>query len=60
MGIMLDMVQSPSATGADQKDVSVYISKKFTPNFKVQVNAMKGFSNGSPDFGGGTMITGIF
>jgi len=60
VGIMLDMLQSPSATGADQKDVTAYISQKFTPHFKVQVNAMKGFSNGSPDFGGGAMITGIF
>lgn len=60
VGIMLDMAQSPSTTGTGQKDVTVYISKKFTSNFKVQVNAIKGFSNGSPDFGGGAMITGIF
>lgn len=60
VGVMLDMAQSPVSTAADQREVTVYISQKFTPHFKVQVNAMKGFSNGSPDVGGGAMITGIF
>ena len=60
VGLMLDMAQSPTPSAADQQDVTVYISQKVSPDFKVQVNAMKGFSNGSPDFGGGVMVTGIF
>lgn len=60
VGVMLYMAQSPISTAADQQDVTVYISQKLTPHFKVQVNAMKGFSNGSPDVGGGAMIAGIF
>ncbi len=59
-GVMLDMAQSPSSSGSDQQEVTVYISQKIAANLKVQANILKGFSNGSPDFGGGVMITGTF
>lgn len=59
-GIMLDMAKSPSIYSTDQGEVTVFISHKIATNIKVQANALKGFSNGSPDFGGGAMITGYF
>lgn len=59
-GVMLDLAKSPSTTSSDQQEVTVYISKKISPNIKGQVNFLKGFSNGSPDFGGGIMVTGYF
>jgi len=34
--------------------------RELTPDIKVQVHALKGFSNGSPNFGGVLMITGYF
>jgi hypothetical protein len=59
-GVMLDMAKSASFTGSDQREATIYISQKITPNTKVQANLLKGFANGSPDFGGGIMITGYF
>ncbi len=59
-GVMLDAAKSPSATGSDQLEATVYVSQKVASNLKVQANALKGFANGSPDFGCGVMITGYF
>lgn len=59
-GVMLDVAKSPSATGSAQREATFYVSQKIAPNIKVQANVLKGFSNGSPDFGGGVMITGYF
>lgn len=59
-GLMLDVAKSSSSAGADQKEATFYISQKIAPNIKVQANILKGFSNGSPDFGAGVMITGYF
>lgn len=60
VGVMLDVAQSPSSSGSDQQEVTVYISQKIAANLKVQANVLKGFSDGSPDFGVGVMITGYF
>ncbi|MBI3480967.1 MAG: hypothetical protein HY016_11535 [Nitrosomonadales bacterium] len=60
VGAMLDMATSSSPAGANQLEATIYISQKITPKLKVQANVMKGFSNGSPDFGGGAMITSVF
>ncbi len=59
-GVMLDMAKSSNIFSADQREVTVYLSQKLTPDIKVQAHALKGFSNGSPDFGGGVIITGYF
>lgn len=59
-GVMLDVAKSPSTIGADRREATVYISQKLSPSLKVQANLLKGFSNSSPDYGGGVMITGNF
>lgn len=59
-GVMLDIAKSSNIFSTDQREVTVYISRKLTPDMKVQVHALKGFSNGSPDYGFGGMITGYF
>ncbi len=59
-GVMVYMAKSPSAAGSDQQEVTVFVSHKLTPSLKIQVNILNGLSNGSPDFGGGVMITGYF
>lgn len=59
-GVMLDVAKSPSAIGSAQREATLYVSQKIGPNLKVQANVLKGFSDGSPDFGGGIMITGYF
>lgn len=59
-GAMLDMVKSPSTTVGDQREATIFVSQKISDNTKVQANLLKGFANGSPDFGGGVMVTGTF
>lgn len=59
-GVMLDVAKSPGTSGAEQREATVYISQKITSNIKLQANVLKGFANGSPDFGGGVMITAYF
>ena len=60
VGVMLNYVQSATAAAANQEDVTVYASRKLSKNLKLMVNLLKGVSNGSPDYGGGVMITGAF
>lgn len=59
-GIMLDAVQSASPAGAGPRELTVYVAKKLSKTLKVQANALKGFSDGSPDWGIGAMVTRIF
>ena len=59
-GLMLDMANSPSASSSNQKEVTVYISQKVASSLKVQASILKGFSDGSPNYGFGAMITGYF
>ncbi len=59
-GAMLDVAQSPSATGAAPRTVTAYLSHKIRDSVKFQPYVVKGFSDGSPAFGFGAMITGTF
>jgi isopentenyl phosphate kinase len=59
-GLMLDVANSPSASSSNQRDVTAYISQKISSSIKVQADILKGFSDGSPDYGFGAMITGYF
>jgi hypothetical protein len=59
-GIMLDVAQSASPVGNGPIEVTAFASKKLSETLKVQVNVLKGLSNGSPDMGVGALITGIF
>lgn len=59
-GVMVYMAKSPGAAGSDQQEVTFFASHKLTSSLKIQVNILNGLSNGSPDFGGGVMITGYF
>jgi hypothetical protein len=59
-GAMLDMALSPSTNSADQLEAIIFVSQKVSPSLKMQANLLKGLSNGSPDYGGGFMVTGMF
>ncbi len=60
VGAMLSVVKSPTSVTSDQRDVTVYGVKKLSKQLKIQVSLLKGFANGSPDYGGGAIITGYF
>lgn len=59
-GIMLDVMQSASPVGNGPIEVTAFASKKLSPTLKVQVNVLKGLSNGSPNVSAGAMVTSIF
>lgn len=60
VGVMYNVVKSVSPTIPDQKDVTFYVMQKLSSGLKLQASLLKGFSNSSPDYGGGLMITGVF
>lgn len=60
VGVMLNVVQAITATSGNQEDVTLFASQKLSPTLKIQAYVLKGFANGSPDYGGGGMIAGSF
>lgn len=59
-GLMLDIAQSSNALSPGTRELTVFVSKKISDTTKIQANLLKGFSDSSPDFGGGMMVTGAF
>jgi hypothetical protein len=59
-GLLLDAAQSTSDLRQGTKELYIFISNKISPTVRVQANLLKGFSDSSPDFGGGMSITGSF
>jgi hypothetical protein len=59
-GLMMDYAESPSTTSANSSELTFFITERLSDDFKLQANLMKGFSNGSPDFGGGLTVTALF
>ena len=56
-GLALDQRQRASPTGALHRKLTASISHKITKNWKAQAYAVKGFANGSADWGGGATVT---
>jgi len=46
--------------GARVSELTAYVSRKFSADWKLQVYAVKGFTDGSPDFGGGLTLAYSF
>ncbi len=46
--------------GAGVSELTAYVSRKFSGDWKLQVYAVKGFADGSPDFGGGLTLAYSF
>jgi len=46
--------------GARVSELTAYISRKLSSDWKLQVYAVKGFTNGSPDFGAGSSLAYSF
>lgn len=56
IGIFYDYRQRISSHGSNRNEVTGYMSHRFDEHWKLQVYALTGFSNASPDFGVGTML----
>lgn len=55
-GVMFDVRQKTSEATQGQRELTAFYSYKIAPSYKAQIYAVKGFSDGSPDFGGGMTI----
>ncbi len=60
VGAFLDASQAPSPASGQQREVTAYLTQAFSDHWKLQVYGVKGFANGSPDWGGGAMATFAF
>ena len=58
-GAMLDAAQSSSALTPGTRELSIFATRKLSQTLKAQINLLKGFSDSSPDFGAGLMLTVI-
>ncbi len=55
-GVIFDASQAPSTSGP-QRELTGYVSQQLSDQWKVQGYVVHGFANGSPDWGGGGMVT---
>ncbi len=60
LGLMWDRRQASSASGIASNEVTAYWVRKFGGDMKLQAYAVKGFSDGSADWGLGLMVSKIF
>lgn len=59
-GLMLDAAQNSSELYSGTRELTVFIANKITSTSKIQAYLLKGFSDSSPEYGGGLMLTGSF
>jgi len=57
LGASYDFRQRLTSSGDPISEMTLFVAHKFTPNLKVQGYAITGFSNASPDFGVGGLVT---
>jgi hypothetical protein len=59
-GLILNLQEKAFPTGFPQQELTAYVSHKLGKTWKAQAYAVKGFSNGSPDWGAGAMFSVAF
>jgi hypothetical protein len=57
MGAMWDLRQASTATGDGISELTAYWAHKLGDGFKLQAYGVAGFSNASPDYGAGLMVS---
>ncbi len=55
-GLDLSLAQSPSATTADQRQLTAYVSHMINKNMKARGYVLKGFTSSNPDTGLGAQV----
>jgi hypothetical protein len=59
-GFAYDYRQKSSATSAAQSELTAFYAHKLNKSWKTQAYVLKGFSDGSPDWGGGISVAYAF
>jgi hypothetical protein len=57
MGMRFDMAKSPLPSASNLKQASVYVAQQVSPATEISFKAMKGFSDGDPDYGLGLYVS---
>jgi hypothetical protein len=60
IGIMFDAAQGSSAFNPGTSELTLFASTKISNSSKIQLSLMKGFSDSSPEYGLGLMLSGSF
>lgn len=60
VGAILDYRSKSTDTGFTQQELTAFYSRKLSSGYKLQAYAVKGFSDGSPDWGGGLNVARAF
>lgn len=55
-GAMFDYRSKSTDAGADQRELTAFYSRKLGDAYKLQAYALKGFADGSPDWGAGLTV----
>ena len=59
-GVILDLRQAASATSGSRSEATAYVAYKLSDVWKAQAYVLKGFADGSPDYGLGATIARSF
>lgn len=59
VGLILDYRESAIADGDAASELSAFVSQKFGDAWSLQLYVFTGFSNSSPDWGGGVLLTAM-
>ncbi|UTW06540.1 hypothetical protein [Pseudomonas benzenivorans] len=60
VGAAYDWRQKVTANGHETQEITLFLSQRLSPSWKVQLYALKGFSDASPDSGGGLLLSHSF
>jgi hypothetical protein len=55
-GLFFDYRQSSLASNDDSQEISAFLSRRLSDGWKIQFYVLAGFSDSTPDFGGGLMV----
>lgn len=60
VGAVYDWREKVTADGNEIQEFTLFLSQRLSPSWKVQLYALKGFSDASPDSGGGLLLRHSF
>ena len=60
VGVVYDYRPAITSNGSAMSEATAFINYKLTPNWKAQGYLVKGFADGSPDYGIGALVSYVF
>ena len=60
VGVVYDYRPAITPNGSAVSEATAFVNYKLTPNWKAQGYLVKGFADGSPDYGLGALVSYVF